>query len=242
MRIVRGEDFVKGRSHCTSCGHELSAADLVPVFSFCLHKGKCRYCGEKISLRYPLTELFFMTLSLGLYVPYICFCFGNPITFFKYWFLTGCLFVTALTDLEIFEIPDGVLITGGISWIIFTGAELFLGIHDVMWVLNHLLACVIIAGVMLLLSLIMDKIMGRDSLGGGDIKLFALLGLYLGYGGSYELIILSCVLGLIFALIRKILLPNASKEFPFGPSLAFAGYLLLIFGDRITDWYLGLFF
>ena len=111
-----------------------------------------------------------------------------------------------------------------------------------MWVLNHLLACVIIAVVMLLLSLLMDKIMGRDSLGGGDIKLFALLGLYLGYGGSYELIILSCVLGLTFALIRKKLLPNASKDFPFGPSLAFAGYLLLIFGDRITDWYLGLFF
>jgi leader peptidase (prepilin peptidase)/N-methyltransferase len=85
----------------------------------------------------------------------------------------------------------------------------------------------------------MDKVLGRDSLGGGDIKLFALFGLYLGYAGSYELVILSCIIGLIFAGARKALLPSASKEFPFGPAIAVSGYLLLIFGDALTDWYLG---
>lgn len=244
MRIVRGEDFVKGRSHCMSCGHELGAADLVPLFSYLVHRGRCRYCGAKISVRYPLTELTFMLLSLGLYVAIIGFgglTLPAILLFFKCWFLVGCLFVLSLTDLEIFEIPDGTLIAGAISWVIFTILELILGIHGIMWALHHVLAGLIVGGLMLLISLIMDKVLKKDSLGGGDIKLFALLGLYLGYAGSYELVLLSCVMGLVFAGARKALFAEASREFPFGPSIALSGYLLLIFGDMITDWYLGLF-
>ncbi len=241
MRIVRGEDFVKGRSHCMSCLHELSARDLVPVFSYLLSRGRCRYCGAKISIRYPIAELIFMMLSLGLYVPLIGFGQVNVITFFKYWFLTGCLFLLSITDLESFEIPDGALITGAAGWLIFTMAELLFGIHDIKWALFHLLSGFSLGAVMLLLSLIMDKILGRASLGGGDIKLFSLLGLYLGFAGGYELIILSCIVGLLFAGLRKILLKNASKEFPFGPSIALSGYLLLIFGDKLTNWYLSFF-
>ncbi len=241
MRIARGEDFVKGRSHCMSCSHELSAADLIPVLSYLFHRGRCKYCGAKVSIRYPITELSFMALSLGLYMGIFDISLGAVISFFKYWFLTGCLFVIALTDLENFEIPDGALITGAISWLIFTAAELVLGIHDIKWVLHHLLAGLLVGGVMLLISLVMDKVLGRDSMGGGDIKLFSLLGLYLGYAGTYELVILSCIVGLLFAGARKVLSKPATKEFPFGPSIALSGYLLLIFGDMLTNWYFGFF-
>ncbi len=269
MRIVRGEGFVKGKSHCMSCSHELSAADLVPVFSYLVHRGRCRYCGEKISVRYPASELGFMLLAVGLYVAVMCFGFGcdegivgvNPqgqilsadffigtgftvtriITFFKYLFLTGCLYVVSLTDLESFEIPDGALIIGAIGWAVFTAIELFFGIHNIKWALHHLLAGFVVGAAMLLISVLMDKVLRRDSLGGGDIKLFSLLGLYLGYAGSYELIMLSCILGLVFAGVRRALRKGASKEFPFGPSIALAGYILLIFGDKLTNWYLGFF-
>ena len=240
MRIVRGEDFVRGRSHCMSCGHELAAPDLIPLFSYLVHRGRCRYCGARVSARYPVTESVFMLLSVGLYIAMIGFGLGSYITFFKYWFLTGCLYVIALTDLESFEIPDGAVLIGAVSWVIFTAAELVFGVHDIKWALHHVLAGLIIGAAMLLISLIMDKFLGRDSMGGGDIKLFALLGLYLGYAGSYELVILSCVLGLLFAGARKALLPGASKEFPFGPAIALGGYILLIFGDTLTGWYLGL--
>ena len=222
-----------------SCSHELGAPDLIPVFSYLIHRGRCRYCGTKISARYPASEFAFMALSLGLYVAFIGFGLGHIITFFKYWFLTGCLFVIALTDLESFEIPDGALLTGAFGWITFTIAEVILKIHDIKWALYHLLAGFIIGAVMLLISIIMDKMLGRDSMGGGDIKLYAMLGLYLGYAGSYELVILSCILGLLFAAVRKVLLKPDTKEFPFGPSIAFSGYLLLIFGDVLTNWYLG---
>ena len=241
MRIVRREDFVKGRSHCMSCAHELSAPDLIPVFSYLIHRGRCRYCGEKISVRYPVSEFIFMVLSLGLYIAFIGSGQVNILTFFKCLFLTGCLYVASLTDLESFEIPNGALISGAVGWIVFTAAELFLGLHDIKWVINHILAGFILGAVMLLISLIMDKVLGRNSMGGGDIKLFSLLGLYLGYAGSYELVLLSCIIGLLFAGVRKILFPKASKEFSFGPSIALSGYLLLIFGDGITNWYLGFF-
>ncbi len=253
MRVVRKEDFVKGRSHCMSCGHELSAIDLVPVFSYMLNKGRCRYCKAKVSARYPITELSFMGLSIILYI-FIAISghgdrtiLGTTITveallkFLKYWFFTGCLFVVALTDIESFEIPDGALIIGLIGWIIFTAIETVLGLHDIMWVLHHILAGIAVGAVMLGMSLLMDKVLGKDSLGGGDIKLYALLGVYLGYAGAYELIILSCILGLAFAGIRRTLSPDASKEFPFGPSIAAAGYILLICGNGITEWYLSLF-
>lgn len=262
MRIIRGEDFVKGRSHCMSCGHELSAPDLIPVFSYLVHGGRCRYCKAKVSVRYPATELAFMVLSLGLYIAFMGlgagtaassrplfpelfygtgFTVDGTIMFLKYLFLTGCLFVASITDLESFEIPDGALLLGLTGWGVFTAIEFALGIHDLKWILHHIAAGLLIGGMMLLISLVMDKVLRRDSMGGGDIKLFALLGLYLGYAGSYELIILSCFTGLLFAGLRKALIKGASKEFPFGPSIALSGYLLLIFGDTLTNWYLGLF-
>jgi leader peptidase (prepilin peptidase)/N-methyltransferase len=105
---------------------------------------------------------------------------------------------------------------------------------------NHLLAGILMLVIMLLLTLAVEKFLKKEALGGGDIKLFAMLALYLGYAGSYELIIFSCISGLVFAAIRRLLNPDASKAFPFGPAIAFSGYLLLIFSESITSWYLGL--
>ncbi len=243
MRIVRKEDFVRGRSHCMSCGHELSAGDLIPLFSWLIHKGRCRYCGEKISVRYPLAESAFSVLSLILYIAFIgCkggFSIGAVITFFEYWFLTGCLFALTLTDLEDLTIPDGVILAGVINWGLFTALEIALGIKPINWMLHHLLAGFLVGAVMLILSLIMDRMIRKESLGGGDMKLYALLGLYLGYAGSYELVMLSCFLGLVFVAVRKVMNRESSAEFPFGPSIALAGYILLMASDTITNWYFG---
>lgn len=234
MRIVRNEDFVKDRSRCRDCGHKLGAIDLIPVLSYVLSRGKCRYCGKKISVRYPVTELIFMFLSVFLYA----FTKPDMLLFCKNWVLTGCLFAMALVDLEILEIPDGLLITAFFNWVVFSLLEVVTGDWSIKDLGFGLLAGVIAGAVMLTLSLIMDRILKRDSLGGGDIKLFAILGLYLGFAGAYELVILSCVLGLMFAMARKIIDPKATKEFPFGPAIATASYILLIIGNDITDWYL----
>jgi leader peptidase (prepilin peptidase)/N-methyltransferase len=85
--------------------------------------------------------------------------------------------------------------------------------------------------------MVMDRVLGRDSLGGGDIKLFALTGLYLGLIGTLFALLLSAVLGLVFALLLK---KRRSQAFPFGPAIAAADALMLLFGDGLVSWYLGL--
>ena len=241
MRLVRGEDFVRGRSRCMSCGHELSAIELIPVFSYLIQRGRCRHCNEKISPRYVTAELTFALLSLGLYLKLIFFGgfnVGEVLVFFRDWILTGCLFVAALTDLENHEIYDGVLIFGAVNFVVFGILQLFMKTIDIASFGKSVLAGLLTGTVMLLISLLMDRVLKKDSLGGGDIKLFALLGLYLGFFGAYELIILSCILGLLFAALRRLKKPDAPREFPFGPAIAFAGYILLLTKDFITGWYL----
>ncbi len=245
MRLVRKEDFVRGRSRCPKCGHELSAIELIPVVSYVIQGGKCRYCKGKISPRYVAAELVFGLLSLILYIKLVLtggiFDTGELLIFFRNWILTGCLFLVALTDLECFEIYDGVLIFGFINYLVFAILQGVLKISDLKSLGFSMLAGFVTGAVMLGASLIMDRILKKNSLGGGDIKLYALLGLYLGFYGAYELVLLSCILGLLFVGIRKLIKPDAPKEFPFGPAIALSGYILLLTEEYVTKWYLSLF-
>lgn len=227
MRLVRGEDFIRGHSHCMECGHELSALDLIPVFSWVFSGGKCRYCKKKISIRYPFTELLLAVLWLGIYIK-----FGFTVESIRDIILTGCLFTLSIVDIESYEIPDGILIIAFITWavtapFIYTTSMPFSIVH-------HILSGLVCGGIMLAVTLIMDKVLGKESMGGGDIKLFALLGLYLGYLGSYLLVLMSCLVGLLFAVITK------NKKIPFGPSIALSGYITLLIGQIIIDWYISL--
>ena len=101
-RIVHGESFVRGRSHCPACGHVLGAAELIPVFSWLLQKGRCRWCGAKLSARYPLTELGF-----GLITALCLLRFDLTVLCLRNYVFLCCLFLLTLTDLEDMLIPDG---------------------------------------------------------------------------------------------------------------------------------------
>lgn len=258
MRMARHEDFVHGHSRCMDCGHTLSAVDLVPVASWVMSGGKCRYCGQKVSARYPLTELLFAVLCVGVYLRH-----GLSAETARDLVLVGCLFALSIVDLECFEIPDGCLLVGLAAW---AAALPFMGWS---WTdaLVHIAAGLLCGGAMLGVSLALDYILKKESLGGGDIKLFALLGLYLGLLESYFLVLLSCVIGLVFVGTARLVgrdagcgrhpladgerengkHPSASGEavpegaFPFGPSIAAAGYILLLSGDAAAEWYLGFF-
>ena len=162
------------------------------------------------------------------------------IEFYKNWILTGCLFSIALVDLESLEIPNKLLLVALINWIGFSILEIILGRYSIRFFGIRCLTGLGVGAAMLIISILADKLLKKDSLGGGDIKLFALLGLYLGFAGSYELILLSCILGLIFVFVRKRINPKATKEFPFGPAIAMSAYIVLIVGDAITAWYLRL--
>ncbi len=229
-RIAHGESFLRGRSRCPSCGHELGGRDLVPILSWVFQRGRCRYCGVKISVRYPLTELAFAVLTL------LCLLrFDLTVLGLRNWIFLCCLFCLSLVDLECYTIPDSCLLIAAGTWL---AALPFLkpGLGEI---LRAVLAGLLFGGGLLLVSLVMDKVLKRESLGGGDVKLFAVVGLYLGLVGTLFCMMLSCVLGLVFAAVfgRG---GKREKLIPFGPSISLAAALTLLYGGGAIQWYLGL--
>ena len=228
-RIARGERFTSGRSHCPQCGHVLGAADLIPLLSWLLLKGRCRYCGAKVPVRYFLAELFcaLMTLACLFRFDLTALCLRN-------WLFLCCLFLLSLVDLEISEIPDGCLIAAVIVWLAAL-PFLWKGWIDV---LLHIASGLVFGGALLGVSLILDRVLKKESLGGGDVKLLAVIGLYLGFLPTLFALILACILGLAQALLSG---KSRGVAFPFGPALSAAAALLLFFGEQLAGWYLGLF-
>lgn len=230
-RIAHKQSFLKGRSRCPACGHTLSAIDLVPLLSWLLLRGKCRYCGAKVSIRYFLTELLMAAITV------LCLLrFDLTVLCLRNYVFLCCLFCLSLVDLEDYTIPDGCLLISAAVWLI---AQPLVG-HGWKEALLRLLAAVVFGGGLLLLSLLMDRILKKDSLGGGDIKLFFVVGLYLGFASTLFSLLLACVLGLLFAILRKRSGNEEGEQIPFGPSIATAAAVMLLFGDPMVRWYLGL--
>ena len=225
-RIAHNESFIKGRSHCPECGHTLGAAELIPVLSFVIQKGRCKACGSKGSVRYPITELVFSCISV------VCLLrFDLTVLCLRNYIFICCLFVLFLTDLDDMIIPDGCHIVSIAAWVI-TLPFLFTGLQDT---LLSVAAAFLFGGGLLAVSLVMDHILGRDSLGGGDIKLFFVTGLYLGMIGTLFTMMLACIVGLLIHALSKG--GEKSREFPFGPAIAVSAAAMLLFGQPLISWY-----
>lgn len=226
-RIANKKSWTKGKSICPACRHELHALDLIPLFSYIFSKGKCRYCGEKISPRYPLTELGLAVIFAAVFLR-----FGFTLYTLDIMVLASCLFTLSLIDLDTMTIPDRFLIIPAVCQLIY--AYYYGGFASVWYALWHGL---VLGGTVLLLSLFMDKVLKKESMGGGDIKLLFVLGLFLDLPECLLLLVFSCVLGLVMALLLR----RSEKAFPFGPALSAGMLLTLMVGGPIVNWYLGLF-
>ena len=227
IRIGREESFVKGRSHCMSCGHDLGVLDLIPVLSWVFLRGRCRYCGERISFRYPLVEIIFALVAMACLLRFdmTVLCLRNFI------FLAVLLLLT-MTDLDAMIIPDSCHIISVIIWM--ASAPFLFGMRETMY---HVLAGLVFGLGMLALSLLMDRMMKKETLGGGDIKLLAVIGLYFGFIGTLFVLIISCIIGLIYNVCNR---REDKKEIPFGPWIAIASAVILFAGDPLIGWYAGL--
>lgn len=225
-RIPNRIDFVHGRSFCPGCGHSLAAKDLVPLFSWLFLKGKCRYCGGRISKRYPLVEL-----AGGLLAVLSCWRLGFTAAA-AVAFAASCILLTvALIDADTQEIPDGLnlaLLAVGIAAIfICPGLTL----------LQRLIGAACVSLPMLLLNLVIPT-----SFGGGDCKLMAAAGLLLGWKMTLLAMFLAVLSGGGYGaalLIRK--QKDRKDHFAFGPFLAGGCVAALYFGPALLSWYLGLF-
>ncbi|MGI6072136.1 MAG: prepilin peptidase [Lachnospiraceae bacterium] len=229
MRVLSGESVVRGRSHCISCGHKLGALDLIPIFSWLFLKRKCRYCNSKISARYPLSEL-----VSGIAYVLILAKYDLTWRMLELVVLCSILLCVTLCDLDEHIIPDRFIIAGIINRIIF----ILLSGN----ILNELKFSIIgafsVSLPLLVLSLILDKILKKDTMGGGDIKLFFMAGAYFIWYVNVLVLFMSALIGIIFGILLK---KNEKKQIPFGPAVSVGYFLGMLVGSELVNIYLGLF-
>lgn len=230
LRLAKGEKWGgNNRSACPVCGHVLSARELVPLFSWLIQRGKCRHCAAPVSPRYPITEALLAALYMALLHR-----FGLSLSLVSHLIFVSCLFTLSLVDLDTQIIPDRFIIIP----IVVRIAEI-LFCYGVSALLTTVLPGLIIAGSVLALSLIMDKVLKKDTMGGGDIKLLFVIGLYLTLPQCLLMVMLACVIGIVFAsILMKI---DSETPFPFGPALSIAAVITLFIGTPVISWYLSLF-
>lgn len=225
-RIPRKNFFKSAKSYCPNCKHKLAWYDLIPVFSFLFLRGRCRYCKEKISVRYPIVELSNAVLWL---LSFIVFRTSLQDTILSC-ALFSLLLVISGIDLDISEIPNGLVIAVLVLAIIRFILSFFFG--SVVWY-EYLIGAVCISVPFLIIALITG-----GGIGGGDIKLCFAVGLFLGW----KLMLLGTFFGIVIAgIIALVMMIKFKKSgtMPLGPSLCvgfvislLSGYplLTLIFG------------
>jgi prepilin signal peptidase PulO-like enzyme (type II secretory pathway) len=249
-RLEKEESFLKGRSFCTQCRHQLTWRDLIPILSFFILKGKCRYCHQKISWQYPLVEivtgLLFVSISnrFASIVKENSFfsAFGNGSSVFNflnliyYWTIASFLIIIFVYDLKHYIIPDRVIYPA-------IGITFFYNIYQ-LTINNQRLAInnfssAILAATFFLAIVVVSR--GRW-MGVGDIKLAFLMGLILGFPNILVALFLAFFLGAIIGLGLIISGRKTLKsEIPFGPFLITGTFIGLFCGGEIINWYLKLF-
>lgn len=228
-RVPRGESFVSGRSECPGCGATIAARDNIPVLSWLMLRGRCRHCGEPVSSRYPLTELAMATLFTGTVLILGTEDLGELALGLV---LCALLVVVTLTDLERRVIPNAVLVGGAVIalGIVLATDPASLG--------TRAIAAIAAGGFLLLVALAYPRGMGM-----GDVKLAAVMGLYLGRSVAPALLIGFATGALVgLTLIARRGASARKQAVPFGPFLALGGIVGLWFGSGIVDWYLNTFF
>lgn len=224
FRIPKGETIVTIPSHCTSCNHKLSWYDLFPLFSYLFLGGKCRYCKAKISPQYPLIEF----LNMVLWVSVYCLNGGlNPMT------IVYCCFFSALLVLSVIDIREGI-VPDRINLFIFV-----LGIIAVVLDLNSWASHIIGAFVISVPLLIPLFIKG---MGGGDLKLFAAAGFFVGWKLNLVAFILACLIGAVYCIFIVIKNKATGKTaVRFVPFIAAGFYIAVFWGESLIEWYVSKF-
>lgn len=223
-RIPEKQSVVVVRSHCMSCGKQIKWYDLVPLVSFLILRGRCRYCKAKLSWQYPAVE----ALN-GILYGIIVLVNGFNITSILYCLATSALLALSIIDWRTYEIPPSFNIFIGILGII----RLILDLPH--WY-NYVIGFVSVSGFLLLIFLVTK---GRG-IGFGDVKLMAAAGLLLGW----KLIILSLGLGCVLGSIIHITLmyvKDKDRVLAFGPYLSLGIFISMLYGEQIIEWYLHMF-
>lgn len=231
-RIPREESVSFPSSHCTSCNTSLKWYDNIPLFSYIILQGKCRYCKVKISPKYPMIELLNAIIYLLLFYK-----FKLSIDFIFYALISSSLIVVTFIDLKEMIIPDRLVIT------ILTLSILHKAVNYILYKvpINFIdsIGGLLLAGGLFLLIVIISN----GGMGGGDVTLIGSLGFVVGIKNILLVMFLSFMIGAIISLFLLLLKIKTKKDpIPFGPFIIISFFIVMLFGEKIIDLYIQLFF
>ena len=220
--FTKKENIVQS-SHCMNCGRKLGWRDMVPVFSYIILRGRCRQCGARISIQYPLIE----ALNGVLYVV-VFMAGGFTFSSVLYCLMTSALIVIAVIDERTYQIPVSQNLFLGLLGILMT-------VYDFRHILSHIIGAVVVS--LFLYGLYYFS--SGKAIGGGDIKLMAYAGLLLGAKNIILAFILACILGSVIHTIRM-KVKKRNNLLALGPYLSAGIFIAALWGSRFWTWYLGM--
>lgn len=235
-RLPRNFSIVRPSSACPVCKNPIKPWDNIPIISFILLRGKCRHCGEKISIRYPLIELL-----NGIFYLSVFYFFGLGWHLLPLFAFVSAMIVITFIDLEFQIIPDVITLPGIVIGIIFASFLLpdpFLKINPtdtLVGFTNSLIGLLLGGGLFYIIAIV-----SRGGMGGGDIKMMAMVGAFMGWKAVLMVTFIGSLLGSIVGIFLMLLKGKDRKtKVPFGPFLAIGSIITLFFGGTILKWYLG---
>ncbi|MGM9944947.1 MAG: prepilin peptidase [Lysinibacillus sp.] len=226
LRVPKGESIVNPPSHCTSCRRTLTALELIPIFSYLIQGGKCKGCGVKVSPIYCFTEIVTALLFALCYVK-----LGFTAELAVALLFVSLLIIINVSDIAYMLIPNKILL----FFLPFLITARIVSPLEPWW--DSLLGAVIGFSILLLIAVV-----SKGGMGGGDIKLFFLIGLVLGTIHTLLTLFLASVVGMIVGVIvLKVRGQGRKTPVPFGPSIAVGALLAYFYGDQLIEWYWQLF-
>ena len=228
-RVPRNLSIVSPRSFCPRCKTPVRAFDNIPLFSYLFLKGRCRTCREKISWRYPLVEALTGGIVLALFLR-----FDLSFSFFTFSVLSTALIVITFIDLDHRIIPDIISLPGIAAGFLLALFGPFMTVRD------SLIGIIAGGGSLYAMAFIYETLAKREGMGGGDIKLLAMIGAWLGWKAILFTLFFSSLSGTLIGggamLVQR---QGRHYAIPFGPFLALSAIIYIFFGTQMIDWYLG---
>ena len=226
-RIPLKKSIIKPPSACPKCRQRIRFYDNIPLISYLILRGRCRHCRGYISWEYPLVEAVTGFLSLALFIRY-----GLSLQFLFFLLFAGTLVMISFIDLHHRIIPDVLSLPGipaGWAYSLFAG--------HVSW-LDSLIGSIAGGGALFLVAFVYQRLTGREGMGGGDIKLLAMIGAWMGWRALPFIVLISSLTGAVVGCLFILMAGKGYKfKIPFGPFLSLGALVYLFFGLRLTNWY-----
>lgn len=230
-RLPRGESLFFPSSHCVHCNHRIFWFDNIPFLSYAVLRGRCRFCARPISFRYFVVEFLTALLFLALYI-----FFGISSKFFVFSALGAALVVSTFIDFEHRVIPDVITIPG-----IFVGLLMSFLLPSLLGeakpagaALNSLAGALVGGGIIYAMGFLGELIFRKEAMGGGDVKLMAMIGAFIGWRLALLTFFIAPFFGAIAGIIIKI--KEKKDTIPYGPYISIATVITILWGKKILKW------